>query len=59
MWIKIVRCSDNMYWYVHHIGNIYKVVRTESDCHFVRAADGYLNIVMFEDCVEVDEKDEL
>ena len=52
MKIKILHCSDSMFWYNKHIGEIFKVVRIESDRFWVREQNefGYLNFVLAKDC---------
>lgn len=52
MKIKILHCSDSMFWYNRHIGETFKVVRIESDRFWVREQDefGYLNFVLAKDC---------
>lgn len=52
MQIKILHCSDSMFWYNKHIGETFKVRRIESDRFWVREQDdyGYLNFVLTKDC---------
>jgi len=60
MKVKITKCNDRMMWYSSHVGEIYDVHR---DCskdtgeYIVRASDGYLNIIRFQDCIVVNDCD--
>ncbi len=52
MRIKILRCSDSLFWYNSRINETFYVQRIESDRYWVREEDttGYLNFVLFKDC---------
>ena len=55
MKVKIVKCSNWMYWYHNKIHETYRVVRAYDDGYIVRADDGFLNVIKPEDCDIVNE----
>jgi len=59
MKIKIIDCSDSMFWYSSHVGEIFDVQRISHDVFWCRERNEYgcLNIVLKKDC-EVLEKEE-
>lgn len=59
MKIKITDCSDSLFWYSKHIGEVFRVFRLDTDRYWCREQNetGYLNFVLFKDCEEVKEKD--
>lgn len=55
MKIKILLCSDSIFWYNKYTGEIFDIVRESSDRYWVRERDQYgcLNFVMKTDCEEI------
>ena len=49
--VKVIKCSDPMYWYSEHVGEAFTVVYTFKVAQewVVRAADGCTNIIKFKD----------
>lgn len=52
MKIKILDCSDSLYWYSKHVGEVFDVQRIEHDVFWCREKDAYecLNIILKVDC---------
>lgn len=60
MKVKIVKCSDWMYWYHNQIHEVYTVYKVYDDGYIVRADDGFLNVIRPQDCeIVVEDKDAL
>lgn len=59
MKIKITNCSDYMYWYRQHIGEIFNVERVSQYVYWCREPNEYrcLNLVLKEDCEIYKEED--
>lgn len=58
MKVKIVGCSDSMFWYAGRVGWVYQVRRIDSDRYWVRPEiDEYSgwNFIKIEDCKEYKE----
>lgn len=58
MKVKVVNCKDNLLWYKKHIGEIFEVVRQDSEyywCLEKNLAWRCLNIINKADCVIIDE----
>jgi hypothetical protein len=53
--IKILKCSDRLYWYSSLIGQQVPLLREYEDCYMSREPDGFANIVKKEDA-EIVEK---
>ena len=51
--VKIVKCSDHKMWYADQLDNIYNVKNEGERDFLVRDKNGYWNIILKEDCVEV------
>lgn len=49
--IRIVQCKDNLLWYNTQLETRWVTLREEADVYWVRASDGYLNIVYKNDAV--------
>ena len=47
--LKIINCTDPMLWYRDKIGHAVPYVRTDSNFHWSRESEGYINIVYKED----------
>lgn len=60
MKIKITNCSDSMYWYREHIGEVFRVHRTAPDAFWCRERNEYecLNFVLRKDCEVLEFEDE-
>jgi len=52
MKIKITNCSDSLFWYNDHIGEVFLVIRASPDVFWCRERNEYecLNIVLRKDC---------
>lgn len=57
--VKILKCSDWMYWYNNEIGNTFSFNQENLDCYWVRDKDGYRNTILKSDCEQIYPKDEL
>lgn len=58
MKVKIVKCKDSLMWYKRYIGEIFEVVRQDSEyywCLEKNLAWKCINIIPKTDCVIVDE----
>lgn len=57
MKIKILLCSDKIFWYNKYLNEIFEVRRESSDRYWVRERGQYgcLNFVMKTDCEVIDE----
>ena len=53
--VKIVKCSDQSYWYRNSVGKIYSARAGYKDSALVVADDGYLNYIFDKDYVFVHE----
>lgn len=53
--LKIIKCSDNLYWYNNLIGQTVPLLREYEDCYMSREPDGFANIIKKEDAEVVDE----
>jgi hypothetical protein len=49
--IRIVQCKDSLLWYNTQLETRWVALREEPDVYWVRASDGYLNIVYKSDAV--------
>ncbi len=49
MMLKIIKCSDPLFWYCKLVGQILPLVREYDDCYMSREPDGFANIVRKED----------
>lgn len=51
--VQIKRCSDELYWYSRHIGDVFMVEAEDQDRFWVREDDEYrcLNFVMKKDVI--------
>ena len=47
--VKIISCSDALFWYNQHIGEIFDVIKTEEDIYWVREPSGYKNFILRKD----------
>ena len=50
MLIKIIKCSDVLFWYNSYIGSTFEAYREYKDQYLARAPDGYSNIIKKIDC---------
>lgn len=59
MKIKITDCSDAMFWYSRHVGEIFDVQKISQDVFWCREPNewGCLNIVLKKDCEVLKEED--
>lgn len=57
--VKILRCSDFMFWYNNKIGDTFNFYSESFDCYWVRDRDGYRNTVLKSDCEQIYPNDEL
>ena len=57
MKIKITKYSDSRFWYAKYVGEVFWVRRIDTDRYWCREQNetGYLNFVLFEDCIEYKE----
>jgi len=55
MKLKLIKCSDSLYWYKDLIGQEVPLLREYEDCYLSREPDGYANIVRKEDAEVVNE----
>lgn len=51
--LKIIKCSNRMYWYRDSIGKLFPFVREENDYYISREPTGYINIIKKEDAEKV------
>lgn len=53
--IKIIDCSDPMFWYAEYLGTDkeFAVIKEERDRYWTREDAGYLNFVLKKDAEEV------
>lgn len=58
MKIKIINCSDSLFWYSKHLSEIFDVHKVEHDVFWCREKNEYgcLNFVLKEDCEVLDKK---
>ena len=56
MKIRILKCSDSLYWYNQHIGSVFYVYRIDTDRYWCREENEYgcLNFVLISDCEVVE-----
>lgn len=52
--VKILSCKDSMRWYSKHVGKEWDVIEDCGIEYKCRAADGYLNFILKEDCKPVE-----
>ncbi len=52
MKVRIIRCSDSLFWYNSHIGEVFRVRKICPDRYMVREDDdcGYINFILYQDC---------
>ena len=55
MKLKIIKCSDTLYWYKDLVGQLVPLLREYEDCYMSREPDGFANIVRKEDAEVVNE----
>lgn len=58
MKVKIVKCKDSLMWYKRYIGEIFEVVRQDSEYYWCLEKNldwKCINIIPKTDCVIVDE----
>lgn len=57
MKIKITKYTDSRFWYAKYVGEVFWVRRIDTDRYWCREQNetGYLNFVLFEDCIEYKE----
>ncbi len=54
--IKVVWCSDTLFWYNHYLGQTFTVLRYEqnvykgNNVYWVREPSGYTNFILEKDC---------
>jgi len=53
--LKIIKCSDTLYWYKDLVGQLVPLLREYEDCYMSREPDGFANIVRKEDAEVVNE----
>lgn len=47
--VKIISCSDALFWYNQYIDEIFDVIKTEEDIYWVREPSGYKNFILRKD----------
>ena len=52
--LKIIKCSNLMYWYRDHIGGIFPYLREDMDCYITREPEGYTNIIKKTDAEKIE-----
>lgn len=48
--IRIVNCSDALFWYAEYIGRVFNVICEDSYEYIVRTPEGTTNVVRKKDC---------
>lgn len=43
--IRIHQCSNSLYWYRDHVGQVIPLIREDRDYYWAREPEGYINIV--------------
>ena len=52
--IKVLRCSDSMMWYYHHVGETFPLLREYETEFLTREPSGYTNIIKKMDGILID-----
>lgn len=55
MTVKITGAKDSLMWYADHIGETWEVYEDCGNEYKCRAADGYINFILKQDCEVCDE----
>lgn len=57
MKIKIIKCSEEVFWYSDKIGKTYDVLSIDDNDYFVYRGDGQCGCLSIDDCEIIEEQD--